>query len=128
MHSHQAAICPHRLVQCPHIDCSAEIQAHGLERHLKYSCASSFVKYRVWLIETARRKRDYPRPWGADVRIAVADINSSSSAMDNDEKEEKEEEGEMEQEGILFDDGGNTEDDGGSDYSAEEGEMFSRPH
>ena len=106
-------------MECPHIDCGAEMQAHGLERHLKYSCASSFVKYRVWLIETARRKRDYPRPWGADVQIASADaaINSSIDTVNDNEKEEEEEER-----------GTYTDDDGGSDYSAEEGEMFMRPH
>ena len=111
-------------MECPHIDCGAEMQAHGLERHLKYSCASSFVKYRVWLIETARRKRDYPRPWGADVQIASADaaINSSIDTVNDNEKEEEE------RGTLLVDDGGNTDDDDGSDYSAEEGEMFMRPH
>ena len=125
MHSHQVAVCPFRLVPCLHADCRAAIQAHGLERHLQYACASAFVKYRVWLIETARRKRDYPRPWGADVQIAGADVGSSIDAVDNNEevKDKKEK-----QHSILVDGGGNTEDYGGSDYSVEEGDMFVRPH
>lgn len=40
LEAHRSNICPHRLMPCPHRDCTAIFQAHDLERHLKFNCSS----------------------------------------------------------------------------------------
>ena len=70
--SHQKEDCPHRLVPCSHSDCKSLLQAHDLARHLRYECASQYQKNKAFLVEIARRKRNYPRPWGAEINIIKA--------------------------------------------------------
>jgi hypothetical protein len=69
MGRHQSLECPHRLISCPHADCRKEIQAHLLEDHLNYSCESSKIKKRLWLIERARMRSNYARPWGFSITV-----------------------------------------------------------
>jgi hypothetical protein len=61
--------CLHRTISCIHPDCKETMQAHGLEDHLKYKCTSIAIKKKIWLITRARRRSNYPRPWGIEISV-----------------------------------------------------------
>jgi hypothetical protein len=92
MSRHQSLECPHRLIFCPHADCRKEIQAHVLEDHLNYYCESSKVKKRQWLIERARTRSNYARPWGFSITVnnnTIKDgIEESDDAKDEDDDDD----------------------------------------
>lgn len=51
-----------------YIGCNVtEIPANELEYHLKYSCESKPWNERRILVERARQRRNYPRPWGISI-------------------------------------------------------------
>ena len=74
---HAALVCPHRPVQCPHLDCDAgSLPAHHLATHLRLECASRMARRKAWLVERARERVGYARPWGIEI-----------SMMEDDEEE-----------------------------------------
>ena len=85
MSRHQSLECPHRIIFCPHADCRKEIQAHLLEDHLNYSCESYKIKKRLWLIERARERSNYARPWGFSISVFPSSSRSfNDSKFDNE--------------------------------------------
>jgi len=70
---HQLNECPHRLVACRYLDCGLgrvpSIQAHLLQHHLRFECDSPSRKERFMLVERARQRVNYPRPWGIPVSL-----------------------------------------------------------
>lgn len=61
---------------CSYSDCSlgagrgeASIPAHLLQHHLRFECDSAARKQRFLLVERARRRVLYPRPWGITVPL-----------------------------------------------------------
>mmetsp|Transcript_11675 Transcript_11675/g.11714 ORF Transcript_11675/g.11714 Transcript_11675/m.11714 type:complete len:362 (+) Transcript_11675:174-1259(+) len=75
---HESEQCAYRYVTCPHEDCQEEVAAHELKYHLSHKCMSEAVTRRTWLIERARRRRGYPRPWGYEIPLDE-EFNDSSS-------------------------------------------------
>lgn len=61
--------CIHRTISCIHPDCEITMQAHNLDEHLKYKCTSISIKKKIWLISRARKRCDYPRPWGIEISV-----------------------------------------------------------
>jgi len=81
--NHDTNECVHRIIRCPHSDCREEMQAHSLNEHLQYHCNSVAVKKRVWLIERARKRTNYPRPWGVEVEVEIKqDIYENSDPQE----------------------------------------------
>lgn len=80
--SHLNNDCPHRIVTCPNLDCSITFQAHSLSEHLKYSCSSSLVKQRLFLVQKARERTNYPRPWGIEIKDVPIIVELSKEKSD----------------------------------------------
>jgi len=75
--------CSHRLVSCPHtsIGCSVhEIPANELDHHLLYDCESKPWNERSLLVERARQRQNYPRPWGISLKPLIEDISVSNES------------------------------------------------
>lgn len=68
--THTRRACAHRLVRCPYDDCGLSVQAHNLARHFKHDCESAAVLRRIYMIEAARKRTDYARPWGLEIDMA----------------------------------------------------------
>lgn len=53
---------------CPNIGCSTKtVKAHRLEHHLRFDCDSKVLVRRRLLVERARKRSHYARPWGLEV-------------------------------------------------------------
>ena len=66
MMRHMEQSCPYRKVRCPHPDCQEEFPAHQKRWHISYECRSEAVARKKWLIQRARERLNYPRPWGVE--------------------------------------------------------------
>lgn len=88
---HTTAKCVHRMVLCPNIGCSIKtVKAHRLDHHLKFECDSKVAVGRRILIEKARKRLNYPRPWGLEIDViplSEADLPPSEGAATEDEEE-----------------------------------------
>jgi hypothetical protein len=109
MKQHEDQECPHRLVFCPNKDCRRIIQAHNLEHHLRFTCESNsirkrlvacsnqlcvnsdcfyillFIPIRYWLVQRARERTNYPRPWGVTLCMPCGDGNNDEEGIDDDD-------------------------------------------
>ncbi len=74
--------CPHRIINCPNTDCNITFQAHSLSEHLKYACNSSTIKQKLFLVQKARERTNYPRPWGIEIKDTSVIIESSKEKLD----------------------------------------------
>ena len=104
MEDHDNLHCLYRMVNCPNVNdgCTATgIQFHELEHHLQFDCDSNENQNRDILIERARQRSNYPRPWG--IRVNMEDLRAELRAMKaeaakekamEDERKEKEKEDE----------------------------------
>ena len=66
--THEEEECEYRLIKCIHNDCEDMFAAHMLQNHLKYSCKSSRILKRQFLVRRARQRVNYARPWGIDLQ------------------------------------------------------------
>ena len=73
MTEHMALDCPFRLVHCEQEDCDVRVQANLMNNHLKFSCQSKMLRRTSLLISRARKRLNYPRPWGIIVSTNVED-------------------------------------------------------
>lgn len=80
---HMATKCSHRTVVCPNRGCNKRMSHVLLKDHVKFDCCSPEVKRRMWMIQQARQRQRYPRPWGIvmeyndkDAEAAVEDSSS----------------------------------------------------
>lgn len=79
---HMDELCPYRLVSCPHPDCDALFPYHRMHNHLSYQCQSEAVLSKRWLIERARARTNYPRPWGFDLEYTNVGSGSDYQHID----------------------------------------------
>ena len=73
MNEHLASDCPFRLIACEHPDCPVKVPANQMKQHLKFSCQSKELHRTSLLIARARKRLNYPRPWGITVSTSVED-------------------------------------------------------
>lgn len=69
MQHHLSSECGQREVNCPRGDCTngLKLPFYRLQHHLKYECDSRSQRATHLLIERARTRCQYPRPWGISV-------------------------------------------------------------
>jgi hypothetical protein len=99
---HTRRACAHRLVRCPYDDCGLSVQHHNLARHFKHDCESAVVLRRIYMIEAARKRTHYARPWGLEIDMAGEGAGDSRGRRrsrrrrrggdDDDDDEEEDEE------------------------------------
>ena len=77
---HNKNLCPFRTVPCQYADCKDLICANQLKHHLKLECKSRELKRTTMLINRARKRLNYPRPWGFEMTL----IESNEEEPDED--------------------------------------------
>jgi hypothetical protein len=81
---HERKSCVYRLVSCPYEDCQMKFAAHQRRHHEVYECVSEQRKYQRWLVERARERSQYARPWGIEMTYGT----QSEEEIDDREGEE----------------------------------------
>lgn len=62
-------------------DCQQKVPAHKLKLHYRYECRSYQIKHRHMLIERARIRNNYSRPWGIRIPLQLSDDDSSEDSI-----------------------------------------------
>lgn len=88
---HEKEECSYRIITCSHPDCNEQYPAHLLKHHEQFECQSQQIQYKKWLIERARLRSNYPRPWGIDM---IFNDNENT-------QHQQEENGEIDEEGEI---------------------------
>ena len=69
MDDHIKDICSFRIIPCVYGDCKDPISANQLKHHLKFECRSKKLKRITLLVAKARKRLNYPRPWGIEMTL-----------------------------------------------------------
>lgn len=70
---HNKQHCPFRKVPCLYADCHDPVFANQLKYHLKFDCRSKELKRTTMLVSRARKRLNYPRPWGFELTFSEVD-------------------------------------------------------
>lgn len=85
MNDHNKEHCAFRQVPCLHGDCHDPIYANQLTHHLKFDCRSKELHRTTLLISRARKRLNYPRPWGFEmILVDVDDKDGLTENINND--------------------------------------------
>ena len=90
MDMHNDSECPFRKISCLYKDCKDPIYANQLQHHLKFDCRSRELSRTTLLVSKARKRLNYPRPWGFEMTFKESepciekDIDMEDSFDDDD--------------------------------------------
>lgn len=88
MEVHNHSECPFRSIPCLYKDCNDPICANQLQHHLKSDCRSRELSRTTLLVSKARRRLNYPRPWGFEMTFKESEVNNDEKDIEMGEDEE----------------------------------------
>ena len=83
---HENSDCEYRRIYCPREDCHELVQQRDMKDHLKFTCRSKMFFRRCWMVNRARERLNYPRPWGIEIPLFDDDISSDEEYSQNPTK------------------------------------------